>query len=126
MPEKRGHPRLAIDVKVSMNTESNFYAGLTENISEGGIFIATYDNFPMGSTMDLAISLPGQPPLQVKGVVRWIREHSQFTDDVSWSRCRFHRPAGRHSQSHRELHSFAGPLVVRRILTRSASPSFSR
>jgi uncharacterized protein (TIGR02266 family) len=83
MPEKRIHPRLAIDVKVSMNTESNFYAGITENISEGGIFIATYDNFPLGSTMDLTVSLPGQPPVQVKGVVRWVREHNQFTDDVS-------------------------------------------
>jgi len=81
--EQRIHPRLSVEVDVTMNTEHNFYAGLTENISEGGIFIATVENLPLGTELDLKISMPQQEPVQVKGNVSWVREYNEFTSDVS-------------------------------------------
>jgi uncharacterized protein (TIGR02266 family) len=79
----RTHPRVAVAVDVSMHTEHNFYTGLTENISEGGLFIATYEMPPLGTEIDLTISLPDHPPMKALGVVRWHREYNKFTSDLA-------------------------------------------
>ncbi|NMB74248.1 MAG: TIGR02266 family protein [Myxococcales bacterium] len=81
--EKRTSPRVEVKVEVAMHTEHNFYMGISENLSEGGVFIATYDNLPIGTQMDLDISLPDKPPIHVQGTVRWVREYHKFTEDLS-------------------------------------------
>ncbi|HOX47366.1 MAG TPA: TIGR02266 family protein [Myxococcota bacterium] len=78
----RARPRLPVAVDVSMETESNFYMGLTENLSEGGLFLATYDDLRVGTELDLHLTLPGRR-ITARGVVRWTREYSRFTEDVS-------------------------------------------
>ncbi len=80
---QRARPRLSVQVDVSLHTEHNFYAGLTENISEGGLFIATHENLPLGTQMNLSVTLPDHEPFEVKGEVRWLREYNDFTSDVS-------------------------------------------
>lgn len=80
--DQRGSKRIAVAVDVSMETPHNFYMGLTENLSEGGLFVATYDDVPLGTELELRLSLPGSPPIKTRGIVRWIREHTQFTEDV--------------------------------------------
>jgi uncharacterized protein (TIGR02266 family) len=75
--------RVRMAVRISLHTEHNFWAGLSQNISEGGLFIATYEHLKMGTPLELTITLPNRPPIQVHGEVRWIREHTQFTADVS-------------------------------------------
>lgn len=85
-PDKRNnrvHPRLAVAVDVSMHTEHNFYTGLTENLSEGGLFIATYEVPALGTEIELTISLPRHPPIKTLGVVRWHREYNKFTSDLA-------------------------------------------
>jgi uncharacterized protein (TIGR02266 family) len=79
---RRSSPRVSAAVDVTMNTEHNFYAGITVNISEGGVFVATYDKLPMGTIMELNVSLPGSSPIQAVGEVVWIREHNRFTEDL--------------------------------------------
>ncbi len=79
--ELRARPRLPVAVDVSMETESNFYMGLTENLSEGGLFLATYDDIRVGTELDLHLTLPGRR-ITARGVVRWTREYSRFTEDV--------------------------------------------
>ncbi len=81
-PDQRSSKRIAVAVDVSMETPHNFYMGLTENLSEGGLFVATYDEVPLGTELELRLSLPGSPPIKTRGIVRWIREHTQFTEDV--------------------------------------------
>jgi uncharacterized protein (TIGR02266 family) len=76
-------PRLSVKVDVTLHTEHNFYAGLTENISEGGLFIATHENLPLGTQMDLTVTLPEHDPFKVSGEVRWLREYNDFTCDVA-------------------------------------------
>ncbi len=70
----RAHQRIELGVEVSISSENNFYAGITDNISEGGVFVATYTPPPKGSEIELNLSLPGSPPFLVKGIVRWIRD----------------------------------------------------
>jgi len=81
--EKRTSPRVEVQVEIGMHTEHNFYTGLSENLSEGGVFVATYDALPVGSSLDLTINLPGHPPIRTQGTVRWVREYHKFTEDVS-------------------------------------------
>jgi uncharacterized protein (TIGR02266 family) len=74
--ERRISMRMKLHAKVTLGSESNFFMGLTENISEGGIFVSTLSPPAMGETVELAIVVEDGEAVPVAGVVRWIR-----TDD---------------------------------------------
>jgi uncharacterized protein (TIGR02266 family) len=74
---RRTHARYAVDLEVSMSSEHNFYAALVENISAGGIFIATHITRPVGEQLELSIALPGGLSLHCTGEVRWTRAYSE-------------------------------------------------
>lgn len=79
----RGFRRFALEVNVSLTSESNFYMGFTENISEGGLFVATYDYAPMGATVEFDLKLPGTSgAITCRGVVRWVREYNPAAEEV--------------------------------------------
>lgn len=72
---RRQASRISMDVSVSFGSEHNFYAGFTENISEGGLFIASDHLLPMGTMFDLALDLPSlDATANISCEVRWIRE----------------------------------------------------
>jgi uncharacterized protein (TIGR02266 family) len=73
---RRVNARYAVDLEVSMSSEHNFYAGLAENISAGGIFVATHVVKPVGERLQLSLTLPGDLSLQCTGEVRWTRPYS--------------------------------------------------
>jgi uncharacterized protein (TIGR02266 family) len=57
-----------------MQGENNFYAGLSEDMSEGGVFIATHHALPIGTPVVLSFSLPdAEEPISVYGTVQWLR-----------------------------------------------------
>ena len=75
--EQRASPRVAVAVEIIFASDSQFFSGLSGDISEGGLFLSTYRALPIGSAVDLEFSLPGSDaPLHARGVVRWLREHS--------------------------------------------------
>jgi len=66
-----------IEVHIHLSSDSHFYAGLAGDVSEGGIFYATYRAFPIGSEVELVCHIPGSAePLRAFGKVAWLREHS--------------------------------------------------
>lgn len=71
---RRQLPRKRFEVSIDLHSRSNFYTGITENISEGGVFIATEERLPLGTRVDLAFALPGGEEIRTHGVVRWVRE----------------------------------------------------
>jgi uncharacterized protein (TIGR02266 family) len=78
---RRVHSRHDIAIDVTLESESNFYMGLTENLSAGGLFIATHTLRPLGTAIDVTLQLPGPgDPVRVRGTVRWIREYSETSD----------------------------------------------
>jgi uncharacterized protein (TIGR02266 family) len=80
-PELRRELRFVAQVEVDFQSDSHFYTGLSENLSEGGLFIATYDVRPVGTEMDVVVRLPGHgEPIRTRGTVRWIREFSESSD----------------------------------------------
>jgi uncharacterized protein (TIGR02266 family) len=73
--EHRAHARVAVAVAIGLETESHFFAGLSGDISEGGVFVQTYRDLPVGSDVDVLFELPdGQ--LTAHGRVRWHRANS--------------------------------------------------
>jgi uncharacterized protein (TIGR02266 family) len=75
--DARAHRRLALELEVSLQSDSNFYIGLTENLSNGGIFVATHLVQPIGTVVALTLRLPNRKePLQLTGRVKWVREWS--------------------------------------------------
>lgn len=78
---RRRSGRLSAELEVSLFSDSNFYVGFTENLSEGGLFVATYLMRPLGSKVEMSVRLPGRAePLILRGEVRWVREYSPTSD----------------------------------------------
>src|SRR4029079_10513628 len=79
--EHRAHPRVPVEIEVNLESDNNFYSGLTSDISEGGVFIATYTLPAIGEQVEMELRLPGQQEtFSVRGVVRWLRELSADGD----------------------------------------------
>jgi uncharacterized protein (TIGR02266 family) len=75
---RRVSSRFAVELEVTLESEHNFYAGFSENLSEGGIFVATHSLKAMGTVIELSLLLPGSDQrLELRGEVRWVREHHE-------------------------------------------------
>ena len=80
-PDARACARVDLHVEVSLDSEHNFFAGLTENVSEGGLFVATHQLRPIGSRVRVELALPGiEQVLRVKCEVRWVRLYNEASD----------------------------------------------
>lgn len=71
--ERRASPRTKLVTGVGFASDSNFYTGFTEDISEGGLFVATVMLQPLGSQVELTFTLPNDEEITAFGVVRWLR-----------------------------------------------------
>lgn len=81
--ERRQNKRIDITTKLTFQNESNFHMGFTTDISEGGVFVVTWDTVPVGSNIALNFSLPNlKEPIQADGTVRWRREHNPVDPDL--------------------------------------------
>jgi uncharacterized protein (TIGR02266 family) len=69
------HPggRVVLSSEVTISSESQFFAGLTGDVLEGGVFIATYRRLDIGCRVAVSLSLPAGD-LELLGVVEWIRD----------------------------------------------------
>lgn len=77
--ERRTAPRIELEVEIGLETEHQFYTGLTQDISSGGIFVATGLSYRVGDRMTVRFTLPGRKePIVTDAEVRWIRD-SRFT-----------------------------------------------
>lgn len=77
---RREHSRFAVDLDVTVGSDHNFYAGFAENLSAGGVFIATHKLKPVGSRIELSINLPDGLKVRAFGEVRWVRVFNEQSD----------------------------------------------
>ncbi len=73
-PAVRSGPREKLEANVGATTESNFFVGFSGEISEGGVFIATYATFPIGTPVEVLVTLPGGYESTILGTVRFVRD----------------------------------------------------
>lgn len=75
---RRIHDRFRVELHVTLGSEHNFYAGFVENMSQGGIFIATHTLKAVGELLDISVTLPNsEQPVEGVGEVRWVRVFSE-------------------------------------------------
>ena len=67
-------PREKLEANIGATTESNFFVGFSGEISEGGVFIATYTTLPVGEHVEVLVTLPGNYQFTVPGAVRFVRD----------------------------------------------------
>jgi uncharacterized protein (TIGR02266 family) len=80
--ERRTAPRIELEVEVGLETEHNFYTGLTQDISSGGIFVATGLSYQVGERMTVRFTLPGRKdPIVADAEVRWVRDSRYMRTD---------------------------------------------
>ncbi|MCU0691812.1 MAG: PilZ domain-containing protein [Polyangiaceae bacterium] len=72
--ERRSSPRIAFEVEVGFVSETNFCAGLSLDVSSGGLFIATYQLQPVDSSIVVTFVLPSGHAVTTEAIVRWVRE----------------------------------------------------
>jgi uncharacterized protein (TIGR02266 family) len=81
MNQRRAAPRYKVELDVSLGGDHNFYVGFVENMSAGGVFIATHMLKAIGDLFELAVHLPNTGDIiRGLGEVRWIREYSESSN----------------------------------------------
>jgi uncharacterized protein (TIGR02266 family) len=80
----------AAEIELSNESEHSFYTGFTENISSGGLFVATRDLKPIGTVMEISFSLPGSGvKITTRCEVRWQRLEQPNADSMPGIGLRF-------------------------------------
>jgi uncharacterized protein (TIGR02266 family) len=78
---RRAHTRFSVELAVDLKSESNFYAGLAENLSAGGVFVATHNLQEVGSKVEITVRLPEQDKVvHAIGEVCWVRVFNEESD----------------------------------------------
>ncbi len=75
-PGRRGRPRSLLEVEITLGSESHFFAGITNDISTGGVFVVTYESPPIGTDLEMRFYLPSAT-VRARGSVRWSRRESE-------------------------------------------------
>ena len=78
LSERRVHARVELETDVSLHAETAF-SGLAEDVSEGGIFVASSETHPAGTHLSLSFELPTGHRVQTVAEVRWLRDGGQDT-----------------------------------------------
>ena len=71
------------DINYSESFDTNFFTGFEHNIKNGGLFIATYDIYPIDSRLIVKLRLPNRMVLAENARVSWIREYSRKSPEIS-------------------------------------------
>jgi uncharacterized protein (TIGR02266 family) len=77
--EQRREPRAKLEVEVNLESDHNFYAGITGNVSMGGVFVATYTPPPIDTIVELDLQIEGQS-FHLRGLVCWVRDVDHASD----------------------------------------------
>jgi uncharacterized protein (TIGR02266 family) len=70
--------RVIIEVEVTISSESQFFAGLSGDVKQGGLFVQTYRHLAVGTRVALSLLLP-TGEIAALGVVDWTRDANQST-----------------------------------------------
>ncbi len=74
--DHRSFPRIALAVQIGLESDSHFFSGLSGDVSEGGVFVQTYRELPLGSEVEIDFDLP-TGRVSTHGTVRWHRSPSE-------------------------------------------------
>ncbi|MDJ0764433.1 MAG: TIGR02266 family protein [Myxococcota bacterium] len=79
---RRSSERRSIAVDIGIHSSTNFFTGFSQDISSGGLFVATFDTLAIGTKLTVNFNLPDGPVLSLDGMVRWVREYNEITPEM--------------------------------------------
>jgi tetratricopeptide (TPR) repeat protein len=79
--------RVSLEVNVGSTTDSNFYVDMSDQLLDGGVFVATYSPLPVGALTMLTITLPGKLVARAHGKVVLTRDLMDAFDDHTPGMC---------------------------------------
>jgi len=83
MNKHRKTPRTPIAIQVNYHAVDNFLRDFADDLSTGGMFIATQEPAEPGTQLILEFMLPGYNyPIRVKAEVMWSRTKLTSTDQI--------------------------------------------
>ncbi len=72
--DRRCEPRHSVEVEVTFVSEHNFFTGLTQDLSGGGLFVATAAVRPIGEKIRVRFTIPTHDEvIEAITEVRWVR-----------------------------------------------------
>ena len=78
---RRKYPRVPARLEVRYARRNTFFADYTQNISQGGLFVATDTPLELGTVFQFDMHIPDVPePLSLTGEVRWSVQPSDDED----------------------------------------------
>lgn len=77
---QRRAPRVDAELEVTLTGPHNFFNGFTENISNGGVFIATRQNFDIGTEFKIKMKLENEL-IEFVAKVAWLRNEDSSSDE---------------------------------------------
>lgn len=88
MVDPESHParksaRVGLEADVGFQSESNFFTGFSEDLSDGGLFVATFNLLKLHSAVTVTFTLPDGHLVVAQGRVAWVREYNEATPDLS-------------------------------------------
>lgn len=66
---------------ITSESDHNFYRGFSNDVEDGGVFVATFDCHPIGTAVAMRFELGDDYAVEAKGVVEFVREKSRFIED---------------------------------------------
>ena len=82
LPRRIG-ARVSGKISISFKKADDFFRAYIANLGEGGLFIHTTKNLPVGSLLDLEFSLPdSNQAITTKGKVVWARPQDMSTEKM--------------------------------------------
>ena len=80
---ERGCKRFPLKVEVGYASEHNFYTGFMENLSSGGLFVATHNPAELGDVVEVTFSVPAlHRNCTAMCLVQWTREYNPSMPDM--------------------------------------------
>jgi Tfp pilus assembly protein PilZ len=80
--ERRIFPRWSLHAAVDVTSDDNLYAGLSYDVSAGGIFVATIATPPLGTPVMVTVTLPDGTRVELGGIVRWVRDPARASSGL--------------------------------------------
>lgn len=80
---RQGGERVSGKISISFKKAGDFFKSYIANLGEGGLFINTTKNLPVGSLLDLEFNLPdSDQAVNTKGKVVWTRSQDISTEKI--------------------------------------------
>ena len=81
--QERGCKRFPLKVEVGYASEHNFYTGFLENLSSGGLFVATHNPAEIGDVVEVTFSVPAlRRNCTAMCLVQWTRDYNPELPDM--------------------------------------------